>query len=957
MDHHRIEMTTDKQKESCWFPFKEAYTRRRIESEEYEDPPNVYYLKQKKGTDLEVAVYEYDETSSQQAGVHELVLGGYPMPSSDDGCSFIAEDHVPLPPPEGLATINPNCVSRDFCVDEVVEGGALSCLEEAIPSGQLLGGSSRQLKQQLALKEKEEYEHPTSPRPHIEVEYDLARYSSYANSLIELEPHSREKPVMRRPMCGAMPGRMKQGRNRSFQKQYQDEKKEDEFSMGTLSLDMTSLGSETEVTESTILQFPSAGHAFSAAASCVRTTGNPFRSKNCTPPNLCENYREEKEKELLTPPFYVEVEATPNQLNGVRDLHDFDKSKLPGRDDEPQLLTDAAANICLARTASLVDDDSTFMEEASAAPSQRVGTDLFEEYRKRWPAEVGVPPKKPVTVTPPREGPRKTGIFARSRSRTRSTPAESVRSAKSRAGESTSETPTREGPKKSGLLALSRSRTRSKPAERVRSAESRTGESAQSISRGRSIKGDQSMDARSGDPRYGTKRFNSEIEVADTTPSTNDEMVIRQVPSTEDLAHNMPSVSVKRSMSTKISRRLRSFGRSTQRTSDLSNVIIDEEHTLSQEEELLRQKELFRQKELLRQEERLRQEEEFLREEEELLKKEMDPVDLPEETRRSHSFNRVAISEITTATEDDMPSVAEKRRARSRSLGRVAISELTTETGQRYNRDHSTASTVFDQEDRQASRQSQDWHQLDVEHLDIKRVVSWKTGQTTKDNASAWAPSDFENSGTHSSIQPPPLPSKSGSEHWSRKPVERAPSLDDTFREAVAFGPDTSDFHAEFDNFDALNIPNDIDMRRARSEKSATESKRTEEDSDWDDDDSDLNTEAFDKFEGDDDDDDDSIFSDLKSIDESQSADEEPIDAVVEKVAKADEASKAGTACSPDYSKYSRGNVSKISKYSRGDLSKYSRGDTSTYSRGELARYSDAHSVVGEPFACMDKWL
>jgi hypothetical protein len=127
----------------CWFPFQQTYGKRRLRAIKAGDtttaPPKVFYFN-KIGPDgkrvtSEVTWFEYgDENSSQHAGATELILEGHPRPDqirvrdsmyAGNENNSIIERLAPL----GLAAIEANCMTTEFWVDEVVEGSGWGCVD------------------------------------------------------------------------------------------------------------------------------------------------------------------------------------------------------------------------------------------------------------------------------------------------------------------------------------------------------------------------------------------------------------------------------------------------------------------------------------------------------------------------------------------------------------------------------------------------------------------------------------------------------------------------------------------------------------------------------------------------------------------------------------------------------------------------------------------------------------
>jgi hypothetical protein len=133
----------------CWVPFQKVYcNRKQFQGADYAPPPSVYYLKgmgaDGQPANTEVALYEYEgDTASHALGTTELVLQGHPIPGmlGPEDLYYGREIIVPNSHcninslkldalPRALAEIEPNCMKKDFWVDEIVAGGSLACLDE-----------------------------------------------------------------------------------------------------------------------------------------------------------------------------------------------------------------------------------------------------------------------------------------------------------------------------------------------------------------------------------------------------------------------------------------------------------------------------------------------------------------------------------------------------------------------------------------------------------------------------------------------------------------------------------------------------------------------------------------------------------------------------------------------------------------------------------------------------------
>jgi hypothetical protein len=151
---------------------------------------------------------------------------------------------------------------------------------------------------------------------------------------------------------------------------------------------------------------------------------------------------------------------------------------------------------------------------------------------------------------------------------------------------------------------------------------------------------------------------------------------------------------------------------------------------------------------------------------------------------------------------------------------------------------------------------------------------------------------------------------------------------------------------SNFSDVGMIDVADTITARRKEKTKSTGRSvihaPRKQYEEDLFDDDTDLNTEAFRKYE--DSDEEDSLFSDLNTVEES--------------VKDVKDGESSGVTRDVTEPKVSR-DITESKESSRARRVKNSRRNKSKAFRGDLTTFTDAYSVVGQdgPFACMDKWI
>ena len=1010
---------------SCWFPFKEAYARRRIKpaSKEF---------------DQEVNLFEYDETSSQQ-GATELVLEGHPMPSllapnnkSDESSDVRDEekkDEKTMGEDDIYGNINANCLSSEFWTDEIVEANAWTCLEEnlkvarrARSSNELrrptppiddacstkFGYSPKQPRAWMCLEEnltvaprtvrelrlptpptEDASTNPNVPNPRIEVVAQL-RQHSFDNSIIERQPsselarramcslqrpmnHSRSQSfqntlieheekeqsssplqkqqpqqqpknlspeLARRAMCG-----LGRPRSQSFQKALKEQEEQDESSL-LQQEELLGVPPPLEIQDSLLAnasqkKAPCSGPkdcfvvnnpaAAAAAAALMYRCGTLDYQKVCEIKTPKEAPPEDDPSE---PHFYIEVEATPEQLNEIKDIDEL-KDAASSNHNKP-----SSEEVELARTSSLVDIDSAFMNE-----------------------------DEPPQLLP--------CLIAENTTRDAKKNTEKI---------SVDNNPSRDGVKRN-----------------------------HSSSKKKNVVVDS----------YHMKYYHSGgVDKA-------------AVPSNEELEQNK-----KLSFKRKVSRRLRSFGRKDQ-TEVQSPTIAEKEEEMEHQHSP------------------------------------------PSTAANGNSFARTGICELTTETnirdrqrsaslsskrveqeEWDQPSYERGERQRSRSVGarsrdnkevprsrsqrsrdnrerqrsrsngrshprgRGSMNELATNSygNEPFPRPSS------DKENAHRSRKQHEEHNWESfrQSRGLKQTNSWSHGNTGggEEFAPSWREeyavsrekqqaelalksaraevdsweqrpqSDFDdfqrgdfNVDSRSPVRTADLRPESDFDDfqggdfnvdyrgrvrtadlldnyqgggfqqestitpfraasWKHPLIENAPSLDESFQNAAPFSDDFSNFSADFDQYNDMQESFPVPGEQWTSMNVKTDNPAVPPRKDnqiWFEDDSELNSDMFRRYEGDED---DSIFGDLKAVEETHNEESEEIsNSGDSKVSRTTSRFSKGD----DVSKYSRGDVSKYTEYSK--ASQYSRGEISLSST-KYSKRSDVVSVVADgPFACIDRWL
>jgi hypothetical protein len=321
------------------------------------------------------------------------------------------------------------------------------------------------------------------------------------------------------------------------------------------------------------------------------------------------------------------------------------------------------------------------------------------------------------------------------------------------------------------------------------------------------------------------------------------------------------------------------------------------------------------------------------------------------DSRGKDSNSSSSASEFRSDTQRSLYQVPD-RSPQMELVEEIDYGDMTTETGQASNEDEDVANDF--EVAKFPSLTEEDWQKTTMEHMNVTRLSS---RIVSKDRSTSWnrriADHNFNaNFGSESEMM-----GVGGAAHEESRPSHtlKASSLEESFENAIPFVGKHSGVKGKHND----RIDGGVTTSRSRSWKSGRMSS-------WIDDDdvSDLNTEAFQRLAMDTDD--DSIFNGLveraprargvrsrerdgppTQVDtlqfqaESLKAVEDDGDSVASK--NSVEKSK--------YTSYSAADQSKYSQYTRGDLSKYS--SRSMVSRGGVV-YKEA---LEDPFTCMDNWV
>ncbi|KAL3921166.1 MAG: hypothetical protein SGILL_002892 [Bacillariaceae sp.] len=372
-----------------------------------------------------IASFDEDEDS-----ILEMGPDGMPIMNSPEESSFPLE----------LAMVETNCMTKTFWVDEMVEGGAFACLQQR-PTKKTTEQTSIEVVQMTPppkdsrkgvtfdaalaetdfkivqeVKEEPQQQQPTQLDQHIqqrllEVNHEdisaASRQKQKRLQYVSQEPENiQQGPALQRAMCSrARLGNKKQSRQKQKQQRQQDMKNNSSLSqMSSISSSQPSSQNQTDYSsgasnsvEASFLRggaatlkrgsYSSSAEVQSSSSSSSSRQQSSRRSQQ-QPRQLqpiecfsqpCANYpsssgpelpKTPEEDEKDAPNFYVEVEAMQAQLNGIRDLEVIEA-------EDKQL----EQEIGLARTSSLVDGDSTFMDsvfEDAASDSEQNNTKTRE---------------------------------------------------------------------------------------------------------------------------------------------------------------------------------------------------------------------------------------------------------------------------------------------------------------------------------------------------------------------------------------------------------------------------------------------------------------------------------------------------------------------------------------------------------------------------------------------------
>ncbi|VEU41307.1 unnamed protein product [Pseudo-nitzschia multistriata] len=213
-------------------------------------------------------------------------------------------DALPVPDMDlDLATLETNCSTKEFWVDEMVEGGAFSCLQER---EKVSNSNDTKLNESEDSGASTTNGYPDLSRDSEEsigtITHPLGRIMRFVSQDPE---DSNDGAPLRRVLCSAIS--LRNGHNPMLCRNREETRRQDEQNPTT-----TKVWKENQI--GTIV-----------------------------------NHHDEE-----APNFFVEVEARREHLDGVRELEE-----IQAENDEFE------EDIAIARTASLVDEDSAFMESSN----------------------------------------------------------------------------------------------------------------------------------------------------------------------------------------------------------------------------------------------------------------------------------------------------------------------------------------------------------------------------------------------------------------------------------------------------------------------------------------------------------------------------------------------------------------------------------------------------------------
>jgi hypothetical protein len=336
----------------------------------------------------------------EEDSVLEMGPDGLPLGQQDQREQNLKEQLFPMQ----LAMAETNCMTKTFWVDEVVEGGAFACLQqkESKPTEQSAVKVQIEHKASLGEKDfkivKEVHERPPPNKLDRRIQQKLLEVSHGENMNAKGLRYVSQEPENIQPGSGmqrAMCSRVRLGKKNKNNGQQQQQKTKNSSSLSQISSLSSSQPSSQNQTDSSgsssvetsflrgdsTLKRGSRGGAdalpslASSNAQSLDSSHTGLHQQHHTPHPMecfqqrCGNRQLTIPKRCMTPEdeknapnFYVEVEAMQEQLNGIRDLEVIEA-------EDKRLEQD----IGLARTSSLVDGDSTFMDsvfEDAGQPEQ-----------------------------------------------------------------------------------------------------------------------------------------------------------------------------------------------------------------------------------------------------------------------------------------------------------------------------------------------------------------------------------------------------------------------------------------------------------------------------------------------------------------------------------------------------------------------------------------------------------
>jgi hypothetical protein len=399
----------------------------------------------------------------EEDSIMEMSPDGLPTNYPYEGA---AEDLFPAQ----LALVETNCLSKQFWTDEVVDGGALSCLQQRMSGGVTGGGSSRGGRGMACVTimaqdddDDNAVEVYVQPGGHIRTAHAPLERQNFkivqeVNGYISPHPNDMDQQIqkslqavynggnntagirylrrdpedikqelpLQRAFCQKVQFRKSSGKDKIIPNPKQRDPSTSQISSLSSSHPSPSQNhqvsfSSTSLESSFLTGDRSSSKSYShnnndakvlpplSSAATRQTSSSPWRqnerkhktsnvaSVNCisepcsnSPPSLQITPMVEDEQNI--PHFYIEVQAMREQLNGIRDLEELQAK-------DKRLVKD----IGVARTASLVDGDSTFMDSVF---EDTASSDIISEVQKQ-----------PVIATNQHalEGKNKTGWFCKNR--------------------------------------------------------------------------------------------------------------------------------------------------------------------------------------------------------------------------------------------------------------------------------------------------------------------------------------------------------------------------------------------------------------------------------------------------------------------------------------------------------------------------------------------------------------